>query len=135
MSDFILIDDTCNRWQVVGELKQEIVNLLKINLKPGVIFLYPGAIKHIKKRHLDDFYKYFQKIPEIIADPDYVGVHPNEKDSMEFVKNFEDDVLVAIKLDIKKGYLYLSTMFSLPKSKVPKRIRTGRLLKVPKEGS
>lgn len=129
MSKVILpLSEFTNRVQIVGSLKQEITDLLCINLPPADILIYPGAIKHIKKNHEESFIKYFQYIPEIINSPDYVGVNPSEPNSVEFVKIFSDNILVAVKLD-PKGYLYLSSMYELTPVKVPKRIKNGRLKK------
>lgn len=68
---------------------------------------------------------------DIISNPDYAGIHPSEPDSIELVKILNENVLVAIKLD-PKGYLYLSSMYALTPSKVPKRIKNGRLVIIPK---
>lgn len=131
MSETIHLNENTNKIQVVGKLRQEIIDLLGITLVAGDILMYPGAIKHIQRKRPDDFNKYFQRIPEIISEPDYVGVHPTEHDSVEFVKVIDNDVLVAVKFS-PEGYLYLSSMYALTPVKVPKRLKSGRLIAVPK---
>lgn len=131
MSGTIHLSENTNEIQVVGKLRQEIINLLGITLVAGDILMYPGAIKHIQRKRPDDFKKYFQRIPDIISEPDYVGVHPTEPDSVEFIKVINNDVLVAVKL-APEGYLFLSSMYALTPLKVPKRLKSGRLIAVPK---
>lgn len=63
------------------------------------IKIFPGAIKYIKRQHPKDLKKYFDRIHKIISTPDFVGQNPNEPNSVELVKRFEDNVLVAIKSD------------------------------------
>ncbi|QXE18855.1 PBECR2 nuclease fold domain-containing protein [Clostridium sp. 001] len=123
------LKDNTNEVQVVGNLEQKYINMANSNVPSGEVRMNPGAIKHIKKKHPDDFKKYFQNIPEIIESPDYVGQNPKEKDSIELVKVIDGDVLVAVKLD-PSGHLYFSSMYLLAPSKVPKRLKSGRLKKV-----
>lgn len=123
-NNIVLIENT-HDVQVVGKLKQEIIDALNISLPCADILMYPGAIKHMKKRP-DHFAKYFHRIPEIIKSPDYIGINPTEPDSVELIKDFGNNVLVAIKLD-PKGYLYLSSMYELTPQKVPKRLASGRI--------
>lgn len=122
----IIIDENTHEIQTAGYLKQEIIDMLGISFPVGEVKIYPGAIKHIKNTHPDAFIKYFQDIPSIIENPDYVGVHPKEPNSIELVKVINEDVLVAIKLD-PKGYLFVSSMYDLTPQKVPKRLLNGRL--------
>ena len=123
-----LLEET-DQIQIVGILKKDIIGSLGICLLCGDIKMYPGAIKHIKQKHKEDFDKYFDKIPEIINSPDYIGVNAAHKESVKLVKIFDKDVLVAVKLD-QSGYLYLSSMYSLNPGKVPKRLNSGRLKRV-----
>lgn len=131
MRDTFHLSENTHEIQIVGKLRQEIIDLVGITLTAGDILMYPGAIKHIQRKRPDDFVKYFQRIPEIVSDPDYVGVHPGEPDSVEFVKILDDDILVAVKL-APEGYLFLSSMYTLTRAKVPKRLKSGRLVAVPK---
>lgn len=123
------LKEITNEVQIAGVLKQEYIDLIGIDIPSTKIYIYPGAIKHIKKKHIEDFNKYFKFIPDIISNPDYVGKNPKEKDSIELIKYIDDNVLVAVKLD-PSGYLYLSSMYSLTESKVPKRLKSGRIKKI-----
>lgn len=113
----------------IGVLPEIIVDTFAINCDSREVKAYSGAIKHIKKRHPKDLEKYFERIPEIISNPDYVGQNPTEPNSVELIKQFDNHVLVAIKLD-PSGYIYLSSMYSLNngKHKVKSRLQSGRLI-------
>jgi len=61
----------------VEYLKKSIIDLLGVKLKPGEIKLLPGGIKHIRKKRKKCFNNYFNKIPNIIKNPDYIGITLN----------------------------------------------------------
>ena len=77
-------------------------------------------------RH-SEFVDYIEKIPDIIKNPDYVGRNPKEPNSLELVKRYEDNIQIAIKLDISKDYLYVATLFDIRESKIERRLASGRL--------
>lgn len=115
---------------IVGELKQELIQRIGANVPAGPVYMFPGAEKHaIKRDHHAIYLTYKDRICEILENPDYVGVHPGEKSSIELVKCFDDNVLVAIKL-APEGYLYYSSMYDIPPSKVAKRLASGRWMPV-----
>ena len=87
--------------------------------------------KHLIKRNHIDVLKYFDKIEEIINNPDYVGMNPNEKsESIEYVKIFEDNVLVALKIHGSKDFYYIPSMYTITDYKLQSRLFSGRLKKV-----
>lgn len=72
--------------------------------------------------------KYIDYIPDIILEPDYIGVNPNEQDtSIELVKRYSDNVMIGIKLDTDGKYLYVSTMHDIQESKISRQLHSGRL--------
>ena len=61
-------------------------------------------------------------------------VNPREKDaSFEYVKRFDDNVLVAIKLHKSGDFFYVPTMYRLQDYKLQGRIKSGRLRKLDKK--
>lgn len=54
--------------------------------------------KHIKEKHLEDYIKYYHNIPNIIANPDYVGINSNDS-SLEYYKDYDNK---TIKVAIRK---------------------------------
>ena len=44
------------------------------------------------------------RIEDILEEPDYVGINPNEKsECLEYIKVFDENILVAIKYIVQKN--------------------------------
>lgn len=128
------VNPNAKQRQIVGKLDVATINaLLGINLPPTEIWMYPGAIKHIKREHAGIFEAYYHLIPDMIANPDYVGQNSKEPNSVELYKCMTPDLLLAIKLD-PSGYLYLSSFYDLKNGayKIQKRLSSGRIKPYPK---
>jgi hypothetical protein len=113
----------------VGYLKKSIIDLLGVKLKPGEIKLLPGGIKHIRKKRKKFFNNYFNKIPNIIKNPDYVGTNLKYPNSIEFVKKLEENILVVVRLH-KSNILCVATMFEVTEAKILHMLKYGRIRKV-----
>jgi len=82
-------------------------------------------------RHPGAYTKYFRSIKYIIQRPDYLGLNPNVKDGIEFIREYKNiAVLVSITIN-KNGYLYLSSMYTIGNHKIQKRLKSGRLIPNP----
>ncbi|MDO4813522.1 MAG: PBECR2 nuclease fold domain-containing protein [Gemella sp.] len=98
-----------------------------------IVYSKRRLMKHIVKRNHEDIIKYFDEIENIIETPDYVGVNPNEEGiSLEYVKVFDDNVLVALKLHKSKNHFYIPTMYSINDYKLKRRILSGRMKRIDK---
>ena len=113
----------------VGEYRESFNKQLDISLPTGIIYRSSRLINHIQRRH-PDFVGYIDKLPEILLNPDYIGKNPKEPDSMELVKVFSYNILVAIKLDVKNNYLYVASLYNISDGKLHNRIHSGRLKKL-----
>lgn len=114
----------------VGRYNQKINQILNISIPELDIYRSEGLLVHMRKRKHFKCLKYLDCIPDIIANPDYVGVNPNEEGkTIELIKRYEDAVLLGIKLDIDGGYLYVSTMYDLQEAKIARRLYSGRIKK------
>jgi len=85
-------------------------------------------MKHISRRH-PDCVRYYADIPDIIADPDYIGKDPTKPDSIEIIKKLDEYVQVAINLDKKDNYLYVASLYCQTQAKVSRRIESGRYVR------
>ncbi len=74
----------------VGEYKGEYNDVLNIKLPSVSIYVSKGLKKHVRYRH-GDCLSYINKIPDIINHPDYIGKNPNEPNSIELVKIYNDN--------------------------------------------
>jgi len=119
----------------MGEYKEEINSVLGIHIKPQAIYRSAGLLTHMIKRKHFKCLKYIDYIPDIINNPDYIGINPNENGapSVEFVKRFNINILVGVKLDMDNNYLYVSTMHDVQESKIQRRLHSGRLKIFPKD--
>ena len=112
----------------VGKYNLEFNDILGINIDELEIFRSKGLPSHMVKRKHFKCLKYIDYIPDIILDPDYIGINPNEPEvSIELVKRYTDNVIIGIKLDTDGNYLYVSTMHDVQKAKIPRRLHSGRL--------
>lgn len=119
----------------VGEVDSKIIGWLEKNIEERDIYRSKGLPAHMLKRKHYKCLKYIDYIPEIIGNPDYIGINPNESGiSIELIKQYSDNVLIGIKLDKDGEYYYVSTMHDVQESKIARRLHSGRLKCVKKAG-
>lgn len=112
----------------VGEYNPKFNDILGIDIDNLEIYRSKGLRSHMVKRKHFNCLKYIDYIPDIILNPDYIGVNPNEQGtSIELVKRYADNVMIGIKLDTDGDYLYISTMHDVQESKIVRRLHSGRL--------
>ena len=115
---------------IVGEYSTQWSEMLKLPMEKQSIYMHTGLRTHIERRH-PDCLAYLSLIPDIIRDPDFIGVNPREtpNQSIELIKKYGTNILIGIKLDIKNHYLYVATLHDLSDYKVNKRLHSNRLKK------
>jgi len=100
--------------------------------KPGErIYLGDRNIKHMKQRHLLVYIKYNDRLSQIIAEPDYVGIN-DEDGSLMYVKLFEDHVKLVVRVAGDEK-LYIRTMYTVYKSRTEDSVKSGKLKPLTKE--
>lgn len=117
-----------NKLLKVGKYNLVFNDILGINISDFDIYRSKGLPAHMLKRHHEKCLKYIDYIPDIIQNPDYIGVNPNETEvqSIELIKRYRDNILIGIKLDKANDYLYVSTMHDISESKIQMRLFSGR---------
>lgn len=126
MGRAIVIKENKPMIQRIGNIRVEILDILNLTIENRQIVIYPGAVRHIKKRHPHAFKVYFSKIPEVIESPDYVGMSSQDPKRIELIKKYKDSILVALKLD-EDSNLFVSSMYIIEENKIDKRLTYGRL--------
>ena len=119
--------------KTVGYLTPKVIKAFDLDYKPGEeITLSAQRKKHMEKhrQEFSDFDATYERIPEIIAHPDYIGRHPNGQ-SLEYIKRIDGNVLVAVRLCDK---LNVRTMFVIKDSKLKNYLNAGNTDKSQKEG-
>ena len=118
--------------EFIAELPDFIYSNLPFALSNYKIYQSKGLIKHVAKRH-ESCLPYMSRIQDIITEPDFIGINPNETTtSFELIKKFEDNILIGIKLDTEGDYLYIATLHDVTDAKIAKRLANGRLKNVDK---
>lgn len=111
----------------IAKFNKEFNRYLPKSIDMDTIYQSEGLRKHIEKRH-PECIDYLPLIPNIIEDPDYIGINPNESGtSFELVKTFDNNVQIGIKLDSCNEYLYVATLHTITESKLEHGINNGRL--------
>lgn len=114
----------------VGEFYQELNDIIGSNLPLQKIYRSKGFPSHLIKRKHFNCLKNIDDIPDIIKNPDYIGINPNESgDTIELIKVFNKNILIGIKLDEDENYLYVSTIHDIQESKLNRRLHSGRIKK------
>lgn len=120
---------TMDDLEIVGEYREEFNTILGINIPCGPIYRSRGLATHVNDHH-PDCMMYYPMIPDVIASPDYIGKDPTKPGSIELIKKVNEYLLVAITLNPKENYLYVSTLFDQTESKVKMRLNSGRYKKI-----
>lgn len=116
---------------VIGSISSEIQNLLNLNItNDNRIYLGDTNIAHMQSSHPEDYVKYKDEIPRILATPDYVGINPTDN-SIEYVKEYKVDnefVKVAIRVTTTNKY-YARSVYVLNNNRVHNYITKGTMKK------
>ncbi len=117
------------------KVKKQIKELLGIQSDVNVIKYSKNNLeKHLLKRNHIDALKYFDKIEDILEEPDYVGINSNEKsECLEYIKVFDENILVALKIHSSEEFYYIPSMYRITDYKLQSRLFSGRLKKVDKK--
>ena len=116
---------------LVGTLSARVVELLGLSMRAGqAIMLGQSNIAHMKSKHPEDYEKFGQYIPQILAAPDYVGENPADG-SIEYVKEFViEDAFVKVAVRVtSNGTLFARSVYRLNTNRVNNFIAKGTLKK------
>ena len=110
--------------KVIGELSENLLSFLSEKkpefvrrIKNKKIFMWSERLDHIEKHKnnfcdSETFDKYVEMIPEIINKPDVIGVRDKDS-SIQFIKEMDDNVLVAVRLNTKEIYHFVRCILLL----------------------
>ena len=120
--------------RTIGYFTEAIIDLLSLDLDANTpIYIGDTNIEHIKKRHIYEYDKYFDKIEDIISEPDYVG--KNKKDgSISFVKEYkvsDEYIRVSVRITTNKK-CFAKTLHLLSTCNAERYIQKGTLKKLDK---
>ena len=116
---------------IIGRLEDRIASLLGMKIPDDpMIYLGEQNIRHMRSSHPQDFEKDGDRIGEIVSEPDYVYLDPNDH-SIEFIKEFVifgEYVKVAVRASASSVY-YARTLYVVRSERIQDYIRSGKLKK------
>ena len=121
----------CSQVQIVGLLDAQISSLLNITGTSKEIYLGPTNAQHMIDKHFKTYDKYFENIPDIISNPDYIGKHPSDG-SIEYIKEYDERVLLAVRIG-QSGRLYARSLYDLSDKKLQSYLKSGRAFRMEKK--
>lgn len=117
----------------IGKFSKKIIDLLNLNIPENTeIYIGNQNREHMEKKHSHDYYYYHHLLPNIISNPDYVGIEP-KNNSIEYIKEVSIDPSVIIKIAIRvssNGKYFVRTMYNISDHKIQSDLNKGYLFKV-----
>lgn len=117
----------------VGKLSAKVASVLGLMQRKNQPIMFGDSNReHMKKRHPKAYEKYGKHIPQILSNPDYVGLDDVDG-SIEYIKEFKVDgayVKVAVRADRGDSSLFARSIYELEPGWVENAIKKGRLKKV-----
>ena len=116
----------------IGELNQEVIDLLHLDLKPQNINLWSARIEEHCEKHKEEYstptayHQAVKSIPLILSEPDYVGLHKNG--NIQYIKRLNDISLVGIQVLKGSGNLLFRTIFPISEVKLKNSITSGNFI-------
>lgn len=129
MDDKLDLDDLRKNTRSVkiGELTQDVIDILNLDANPRNIYMWSDRLNHCEKHKNDfsseeEYINSLENIPSIIKEPDYVGVHSNNK-GIFYIKKLDSNCLVGITMDS----LLFRSMYPIKESKLNNYIKQGKV--------
>ena len=116
----------------VGKISLEVINLLELSL-PENTPIYVGVtnIAHMAKEHSYEFNRFYDRIPFIISNADYIRLKEDDG-SIEYIKYFDKYIKVAVRI-AGDGIYYARSLYQVRNRIVKRLIKNGELKKLTKK--
>jgi len=120
----------------LGILDSYKISLLNLSLQETKIMISNDKVGYTRK-HIgnydskEEYERLVQQAPEIIAFPDYLGLHPT-KQSIEFIKDIDGKIMVLAVRIRNYGVLWVKTIFPITQDKFNLYLQSGSLIAVDK---
>lgn len=117
----------------IGELTQDVIDMLDLNLKPQNISIWSPRIREHCEKHKNEYSspnaynQAIKSIPDIIQNPDYIGLHTNG--NIQYIKRLDDISLVGIKIIKGDKNLLFRTIFPITEDKLKYYIHKQKVYK------
>ena len=130
--DLSIINKTNSKNIKIGELNIKVIKILGLDLKPQNINIWSTRIQEHCEKHKSEYSsptsynQAIRLIPEIIKNPDYVGLHKNG--NIQYVKKLDEISLIGIQILKGSGHLLFRTIFPISETKLKNSIKSGKLI-------
>lgn len=131
--DITKLNKTNSKNIKIGELTQDMIDILELDLKPQNINVWSSRIEDHCLKHKDEYSsptaynKAVSSIPLIVQKPDFIGLH-SKNGNIQFVKKIDDISLVGIQIVKGSGDLLFRTIFPISETKLENSIKSGKLI-------
>ncbi|MBR8733432.1 hypothetical protein IX329_001006 [Fusobacterium necrophorum] len=118
--------------EMIGILNKKIVKKFHLEHTNGFVYIGPENIEHMRIRHPEDYEIFYEKLSNIISEPDYVAENLRDG-SLELVKIFQTDTKEFIKVAVRissKNTLFARTLYKLNSKKTEWDIEKGYFKKL-----
>lgn len=111
------------KFKIIGNIDEKKLEFIlkrrpdfALKIKSNDILMWDDRIEYIEKHRLNfkniyDFDTYIDMIPDIIENPDYIGIKDKDN-SIQFIKKCNDNILIAVRLSTN-GKFAFRTMYPI----------------------
>ena len=115
----------------VGEISLEVINLLGLPLSENTpIYVGVTNIAHMAREHNYEFNRFYDRIPFIISNADYVRLKKDDG-SIEYIKSFGNYIKLAVRV-AGDGKYYARSLYFIETNRVENLVKKGELKKLTK---
>ena len=116
----------------VGEISLEVIELLDLPL-PESKLIYVGItnIAHMSKEHSYEFNRFYERLPFIILNADYVRLKQDDG-SIEYIKFFGKYLKLAVRV-AGDGNYYVRSLYFIENNRFDNLMKKGELKQLTKK--
>ena len=108
----------------VGTISEAVIRTLSLNVPEGTpIYFGESNRRHMANTHPKDWEKYGERLERILANPDFVGLHPDG--SIEYVVAFGVHIKVAVRVSTGGDY-YARSLYHVDSGPAKRFIASGK---------
>lgn len=117
----------------VGRITNKLLKFLELDAKETNVVIWKDRMKYLEK-HKKDFetdeawLRHVEEIPNIIENPDYVGLHPSDG-SVQFIKQIDKYMMVGVRIKTKGNWAIRSS-YPISEDNLQRYIECGRVKRV-----
>ncbi|WP_175438261.1 PBECR2 nuclease fold domain-containing protein [Fusibacter sp. 3D3] len=118
---------------ILGRVPLPIVKKFQLEDLDDEIIMWKDRLEYIEKHREEyssheDYLLNIRSIPDIVNNPDYVGINPDGS-GIEFVKKINSFSMVAVRIS-NSGQLIFRSLYPISESKLKNRMNSGRWVSV-----